>query len=461
MQIMSKLKKHQWMFVIIFMCFFLFTSSRMVYATNPSAGGDTSGSTETDSSDDGVNEDDYDLTTLSGYDDYMAAKAKAAVQGLSTKATEEKLIESLSDKLSDESLKTVADGNKIIEQVAKEQSINAGLWKALFSKACNEYNVPKNQKQIESDVSALNEATNKLHILWWNGDDTGVNRSAMKLMIDKLLYQGSPAYMVMSICTTLGATLCLVFSISNILEKATERSVSTEALWRAFLQMCLGVWLIYNCLYIASAIIYIGGNVILKAVIQNSTSASESGAAFKMHMAMWSTVVAAAQNSGITGLKGSVASGEWAAIMQFISDSASDVAASVAYGTASSWPSPIKSLINLVGGNFINGIISLTVYAIAIETCIRFVFTPVAVGDMFSEKFRSTGVRWLKGLAACALQGTIVYVTVIIGTNLRDILESGAAIPGFSPLTASLVNFTMIGFFVKSKSIANDIVGTH
>lgn len=70
-------------------------------------------------------------------------------------------------------------------------------------------------------------------------------------------------------------------------------------------------------------------------------------------------------------------------------------------------------------------------------------------------------MRWLKGLAACALQGTIVYVTVLVGTNLRDILESGAAIPGFSPLTSALVNFTMIGFFAKSKSIANEIVGTH
>ena len=121
----------------------------------------------------------------------------------------------------------------------------------------------------------------------------------------------------------------------------------------------------------------------------------------------------------------------------------------------------MKAIINFIGGNVINGIISLTVYAIAIETCIRFVFTPVAVGDMFSEKFRSSGVRWLKGLAACALQGTIVYVTVLIGTNLRDILESGAAIPGFSPVTSALVNFTMIGFFAKSKSIANEIVGTH
>lgn len=457
MQIRSKTKKYQWIFVMTLMCFLLFTGGHAVYATNPPA----EGSTETDSS------EDPDLTTISGYDEYMAEQAKEAIQDLSNKAAEEKLIDALRDKLSDESLNTVNDGNKIINEIAKEQSLNASVWKSLFSKACESHNVPKNKKEVEADVNALNDATDKLHILWWtdgvndpNQTGGGVNKSAMKVMIEKLLDPSSPAYTVMSMCTTLGATLCLVFSVMNIMEKATERSVSTEALWRSFLQMCLGIWIIYNCLYVASAIIYIGGNVILRGVIQGSQSASVNGAAFKMRIAMWETVMAAANDGGITGLKGSVASGGWGMITQFLSNSVSSAADAI-YGIASGWPNPVKGLINFVGGNVINGIISLTVYAIAIETCIRFVFTPVAVGDMFSEKFRSSGVRWLKGLAACALQGTIVYVTVLVGTNLRDILESGAAIPGFSPLTSALVNFTMIGFFAKSKSIANEIVGTH
>lgn len=449
MQIRSRTKKYQWIFVMILMCFLLFTGGRAVYAAPP-AGGDT----ETEES------VDPNLTTISGYDAHMKKKAEDAIQDLSNKASEEKLIEALSNKLSDESLNTVDDGNKIINEIAKDQSINASVWKSLFSKACESYNVPKHKKEVTAAADALYDATDKLHILWWDGDDKGTNKSAMKIMIEKLLDQSSPAYTVMSMCTALGATLCLVFSVMNIMEKATERSVSTEALWRSFLQMCLGVWIIYNCLYIASAIIYIGGNVILKGVIQKTLPASEHGAAIKMRIAMWETVIAAANDGGITGLKGSVASGGWGVVTQFLSNSAS-AAADTFYGIASGWPNPLKAIINFVGGNFINGIISLTVYAIAIETCIRFVFTPIAVGDMFSEKFRSTGVRWLKSLAACALQGTIVYVTVIIGTNLRDILESGAAITGFSPVTSALVNFTMIGFFVKSKSMANEIVGTH
>lgn len=447
MQIRSRTKKYQWIFVMILMCFLLFTGGRAVYAAPP-AGGDT----ETEES------VDPNLTTVSGYDDYMAKKAKEAIQDLSNKSAEEKLIDALKEKLSDESLNTVDDGNKIINEIAKDQSINASVWKSLFSKACETYNVPKDKKEVTADVSALNDATNKLHILWWDGDNGGTNTSAMKLMIEKLLDPSSPAYTVMSMCTALGATLCLVFSVMNIMEKATERSVSTEALWRSFLQMCLGVWIIYNCLYIASAIIYIGGNVILKGVIQTAKSTSENGAAMKMRIAMWETVLAAANDNGITGLKGSVASGAWGVVTQFLKSMST--AALTVYGITTGWTFLLK-FINFVGGSFINGIISLTVYAIAIETCIRFVFTPIAVGDMFSEKFRSTGVRWLKSLAACALQGTIVYVTVLIGTNLRDILESGAAIPGFSPVTSGLVNFTMIGFFVKSKSMANEIVGMH
>ena len=235
---------------MILMCFLLFTGGRAVYATNPPA----EGSTETDSS------EEPDLTTISGYDDYMTEQAKEAIQDLSNKAAEEKLIDALHDKLSDESLNTVNDGNKIINEIAKEQSLNASVWKSLFSKACESHNVPKNKKEVDAAVDALNDATDKLHILWWDGDGTGTNISAMKVMIEKLLDPSSPAYTVMSMCTTLGATLCLVFSVMNIMEKATERSVSTEALWRSFLQMCLGIWIIYNCLYLASAIIYIGGN---------------------------------------------------------------------------------------------------------------------------------------------------------------------------------------------------------
>ena len=104
---------------------------------------------------------------------------------------------------------------------------------------------------------------------------------------------------------------------------------------------------------------------------------------------------------------------------------------------------------------------SLTVYAVAINIGVRFVFTPLAVADLFSERFRSTGTRWLKSLAAAALQGVIIYVIVIVGTQLREILESGAAIPGFSPVTSCIVNLTMIGLFAKSGSIANEVIGAH
>ena len=135
MQITRKTKKYQWIFAMILMCFvFLFAGGHAVYATNPPAEGNTSTPEEgSDDSDDDVNEDDYDLTTVSGYNDYMAAKAKEAVQDLSNKASEEKVIEALRDKLSDESLNTVEDGNKIISQIAKDQSISAGAWKSLFS----------------------------------------------------------------------------------------------------------------------------------------------------------------------------------------------------------------------------------------------------------------------------------------------------------------------------------------
>ena len=131
-------------------------------------------------------------------------------------------------------------------------------------------------------------------------------------------------------------------------------------------------------------------------------------------------------------------------------------------GISSVLGGPVISLITKFAGSaIISFVISLTVYAVAIDIGVRFVFTPLAVADLFSERFRSTGIRWLKSLAAAAIQGVIIYVIVIVGTQLREILESGALIPGFSPVTSCIVNLTMIGLFVKSAGIAREIIGTH
>lgn len=364
-------------------------------------------------------------------------------------------------------IKTREQGNAILDEACKKNNVDSVAIKSLFAAAAQNYGVIADDSALpdedDLDESLLNTATKTLHVLWWDGDSSGSNQSSMQIMINKLLLPGSAPYTVMSLCTALGAALCLVFGLMDILEKATERSVSTEALWRAFLKLCLGIWIIYNCLYIASAIIYIGGNLILKTVMLDSAGNSTDTEAFKLRMALWQAVIAAEQQGGIAKLNGTIAAGGYGVTKTLLQTAGSFVAgaASTAYAAISSI-GPLKTIVDLFNGSkIIQFFSSLTIYAIAIEMGIRFVFTPIAVADMFSEKFRSTGIRWLKNLAACALQGTIVYVTIIVGTNLRETLEAGAAIPGFSPVTSTLVNFTMIGFFAKSRGFAQEIFGVH
>lgn len=416
-----------------------------------STSGGTSGDTSEDSSDSA--EDGADESELTDFG--TEGKIVSAIYGMLHNPDDGDV----------EGIRTQAQGKAIIRKACQKYSVSSKELISLFSEAAQDYGVstsidPDNDPEIEDDL--LKSATSKLNILWWEGDDTGVNRSAMHVMLNKLLTQGGAAYKVMSVCTAMGAMMCLVFGIGDILEKATEKSVSTEALWRAFLKMCLGIWIIYNCLYIASAIIYIGGNVVLRYIMTGDGGTIDS-APYKLRLAIWQSVLAAEQQGGIASLKSTMASGGYGIIKQALQAAGSAVAGAVsgAYATISHF-GPLKMLVDVFNGSaWIQMATSFTIYAVAIEMGIRFVFTPIAVADMFSEKLRSSGIRWLKNLAACALQGTVIYVVIVVGTNLREILETGAAMPGFSPVTSTIVNLTMIGFFAKSRGFAQEAFGLH
>ena len=381
---------------------------------NGSSGG-TSGDTSEDSSD--STEDETDAPELTDF------------------GTEGKVVSKIYDLLHNpddgdvEGIRTQAQGKEIIRKACRENNVSSKELISLFSEAAQDYGV-------STSIDPNND--------------------------QELLTQGSAAYKVMSVCTAMGAMMCLVFGIGDILEKATEKSVSTEALWRAFLKLCLGIWIIYNCLYIASAIIYIGGNVVLRYIMTGDGGTLDS-APYKLRLAIWQSVLAAEQQGGIASLKSTMASGGYGIIKQALQAAGSAVAGAVsgAYAAVSHF-GPLKMLVDVFNGSaWIQMATSFTIYAVAIEMGIRFVFTPIAVADMFSEKFRSSGIRWLKNLAACALQGTVIYVVIVVGTNLREILETGGAMPGFSPVTSTIVNLTMIGFFAKSRGLAQEAFGLH
>lgn len=378
--------------------------------------------------------------------------------------TELEILEAANEEITSQgsSLANQKEGTKLIKKVASDKSLWASQWVAAFQKACDQYGVPSSEAAGNADAAADNNAVNKLHILQWDEDRGGVNRSAMKLMIDRIMADTALTN-VMGICMAFAASLCVAFGIGDILQQATEKSASTEALWRSFLKMCCGLFIIYNCLYIAAVIIYTGDVILTTALNATTGAGAVDTDAYRTHMAMWLSISSIEKAGGFSLLAKTAGSGN-AGIFSTAFNAAvawvGNQIPTVLAGLSATVGGPVIRLVTkLAGSAIISFVISLTVYAVAIDIGVRFVFTPLAVADLFSERFRSTGFRWLKSLAASALQGVIIYVTVIVGTQLREILESGALIPGFSPVTSCIVNLTMIGMFVKSGNIAREVIG--
>lgn len=360
---------------------------------------------------------------------------------------------------------TQSEGYSLIGDIAKDLNLTDTQWKSAYLDACDYYKVPISELREEDKANDLASAVSKLHILQWDADSNGVNMSAMKIMLQDIL--GNTALnSIMGMCMTMGAALCIAFGIWDIVEKASERSVSTEALWRAFLKMCMGLIIIFNSLYIAAFIIYVGNMLLTTAIDMTTAGDLNNDSAYKAHMALWESLLSLEIAGGVkasktTGmLSGLITQGINASRVHM--DSILANLSGGAGAITSIFGSEIGGFLSTLGGaSIISFVISLSVYAIAIDIGIRFVFTPIAIADLFSEKFRSTGVRWLKGIMASSLQGVIIYVIVVVGTTLRETLASGAAISGFAPVTGLAVNLTMIGLFAKSRAFANDIVGTH
>lgn len=408
--------------------------------------------------------------SLDEYDETMYDSAKQLIEqevDEDIRDTELEILEAIHTEATSQgsALKTQQEGVKLIKKVSKDKSLWASQWIAAFQKACDQYGVSSSELSGAANAAADDNAVNKLHILQWDEDPSGVNRSAMKLMIDRIM-ANTALTNVMGICMAFAASLCIAFGIGDILQQATEKSASTEALWRSFLKMCCGLFVIYNCLYIAAVIIYVGDVILTTALNATTGSGAVDTEAYRTHMALWLSVTSIEKSGGFSLLAKTAGSGN-AGVFSTAFNAATSWVTNAMSGVFSAGFSlalggPLTSLIlKAAGSAIISFVISLTVYAVAIDIGVRFVFTPLAVADLFSERFRSTGIRWLKSLAAAALQGVIIYVIVIVGTQLREILESGALIPGFSPVTSCIVNLTMIGLFVKSGNIAREVIGTH
>lgn len=141
----------------------------------------------------------------------------------------------------------------------------------------------------------------------------------------------------------------------------------------------------------------------------------------------------------------------------------------------------IKQALMVVLQLLIPWLISRLCYVVAyviavgrsIELIVRAIFSPIGVANLFEDGTRSSGFRYLKKFAACALQlgaiAVILYASnalcnSLIGSlsdgymtitkdNLLDVLGSSAL------WSMSAIQLAVIGITLKAQSICNDILG--
>lgn len=141
----------------------------------------------------------------------------------------------------------------------------------------------------------------------------------------------------------------------------------------------------------------------------------------------------------------------------------------------------IKESLMVILQLFIPWIISrlsfVVAYVIAvgrsIELIVRAIFSPIGVAQLFEDGTRSSGMRYLKKFAACALQLSVIAIILYASNALNNSLVATFG-EGYMTLNAdniidvltsstlwtmSAIQLAVIGIILKAQGICNDILG--
>ncbi len=367
-------------------------------------------------------------------------------------------LESHLDELGDDP--TVQGGYEIIDKAVREAGLDVNVaraWKPYFKQEAMALGVSfesvhttiydpdtgavvtyTNQEKRKSEIE---NAALKVNLLTWDNavDSQGnsiadINRGVLAKLLERF-DNGSFATQFTKPLCALAMAITIAFGCMNLVTLTTERNVGSDTLTREFIKVILGVWFIYNFRFFALWTINVGTMLLSKLQL--------SGGDFNAASAQYALVksfTSLLQADNILNVSASMFTGIWNGIKDF--------------GTQ------MSEGIGAVSGFLGNGIIqlasSLVVYAVAIEIGVRYALTPIAIADLYSERFRSAGWMWLKKLLACAMQGAVLYLIIFVTNELKSSI--GAT---FSVITNTAINLTMIGMYAKSRQIANDIIGVH
>lgn len=319
------------------------------------------------------------------------------------------------------------------------------IWKEEFREVAQSMGVEfgdllAGDKQEMNDE--IQDAAIKVNILTWNNSTVGgeqvqtANSGAIQDMIDGIEKSGIFTDF-MTPLAAIGIALVVAFGGSSLITLSMERSVTSEAVTREFIKIIIGVFIIYNFRTIALAVMGFGSWVI--QTLQVSFSNTDYAETVEYALVKSFSNVMEEHNP----------------ITEIITNSSMGLG-NIGAGIAQQFGNIFNSISGLIGNGIIQLASSLAIYSVAIEIGVRYVFTPIAIADLYSEKFRSNGVMWLKKLLACMLTGAVIYMIIFVTDAFKD--SVGAT---FSVITNMAINLTMIGMLFRARQIANDIVGCH
>lgn len=377
-----------------------------------------------------------DQTTLGNDDDakfYTDIKAK---------------LEEVMNEPETEGTNTIRGGYDIIENVELGLSSEysnmdelRSLWKKRFREIAEQSGVEMGTtgwltgESHEKEANELEDASVKVNMLTWNNSASETKNEGV---IMEMLKGFDNTTSFTAWIRGIAIALAITFGCMTMLSMTQDRQMTTEALQREFIKLLFGVWLIMNFKFFALLIIRVG-TLIVEQVMLLPTDLSGTRE-HQVINALWQSLAEIAEeNPQGTKLQADMATG-WA---------------NITAGAAASLSNTFGPLTGLIGSGIIQLVSSLVVYAVAAEIGIRYVFTPIAIADLYSERFRSNGWMWLKKLFACSMQGAVIFMIIFVINIIKQSVDT------FDPITNTAINLTMIGMFAKSRAVANDIVGVH
>ena len=305
--------------------------------------------------------------------------------------------------------------------------------------------ITEGSDSADSDVNKTLNSSGEIQKLRWDKKD-----SKSKINVSDFLSKFETAFGTVSVLLqSIAAALVIAFGCSNLLRMSSDRMVSSDAITREFVKIIFGLWFIFNYRYFTILVLRVGTFFTESFLdITNQTNNIEKNTAYTMRYCLWKALYNMMENGKAdTWFKGisSAATGVLGFVMdkETLGDKIGDAISQLFGGIAGF----------TLGGTIVNLAVNWVAFAVLIELGVRYVFTPIAIADLYNDGYRSNGARWLKKMCACALTGGLVFLTIYGCNILKSMLT------GLHPIQDTAINLTMCGSFVKMRQIADEIIG--